>query len=217
MLTSKIEIYLSTLYLYWNLENPFIMEHIKKTITVDILKLNKFSFVILLLVLILIVFPFFLLWKSNLYDNIVYLSKCFSHTTLFLNTVIVLSILIVGIILHELIHCVTWAAFSEDRFKAVKFGFNWKTCTPYSHCRNSMLNKHYILSTIMPLIILGVIPSLFALIYGNLLMLIYGLFFIISASGDILLVFYLFKENMNSIIKDHPNKIGFYVCENSDC
>jgi len=41
-------------------------------------------------------------------------------------------IIVLGIFVHELIHGVTWIIIGGKDFSAVKFGFQWKTLTPYA-------------------------------------------------------------------------------------
>jgi hypothetical protein len=36
----------------------------------------------------------------------------------------------IGIILHELIHGITWAKYTKDGFKSIRFGVLWKFLTP---------------------------------------------------------------------------------------
>jgi hypothetical protein len=42
---------------------------------------------------------------------------------------IVLIALTIGIILHELIHGITWAKYTKDGFKSIRFGVLWKFLT----------------------------------------------------------------------------------------
>ena len=69
---------------------------------------------------------------------------------------------------------------------------------------------------IMPCIILGIIPAIIALAIGNLLLLIWGIFFITVAAGDIWMVWLLGKEKSDNMIIDHPTEAGFYVIEEQD-
>lgn len=45
---------------------------------------------------------------------------------------------IVFIVIHELLHGLTWSLFTENGFKDVAFGFIWKYLTPYCSCKVPM-------------------------------------------------------------------------------
>jgi len=117
----------------------------------------------------------------------------------------------IGIIAHELIHGITWAMYTKNGFKSIKFGVLWKVLTPYCHCSEPLKVKHYITGAIMPAIILGFLPFVYSLFTGNALWLFFGIFFTMSAVGDFLIVNLVRKENMNSLVLDHPSEVGCYV------
>ena len=158
--------------------------------------------------LILFGLPYFLIWRTNLTidhykSTIVELGQW--------TTIIIFSSIILGIVLHELIHGLTWSIFAESGLKSIKFGVIWKWLTPYCHCKEPLLVKEYIIGASMPAIILGIIPSIFAIITGNLVLILFGLFFTLAAGGDFMMINILRKEPMNNLVQDHSSKIGCYV------
>ncbi|MBN2777036.1 MAG: DUF3267 domain-containing protein [Bacteroidales bacterium] len=72
-----------------------------------------------------------------------------------------------GVVLHEILHAITWGIFAKKGFKSIKFGFKIKYLTPYCHCKEALRVKHYKLGAAMPLIILGIIPSLYGIVFGD--------------------------------------------------
>ncbi|KEH97129.1 metalloprotease family protein [Clostridium massiliodielmoense] len=40
-------------------------------------------------------------------------------------------IVFVGIVVHESIHGITWAVFCKKKWRAIGFGVDWSTLTPY--------------------------------------------------------------------------------------
>jgi hypothetical protein len=120
-------------------------------------------------------------------------------------------VFIIGIIVHELIHGVVWASYAKNGFKSIKFGVIWKMITPYCHCTEPLKLKQYIIGAIMPAIILGFIPAILALVVGNIALLIFGVFFIISGSGDFLIIHALRNEKKDTLVEDHPSEAGCYV------
>ena len=68
----------------------------------------------------------------------------------------------------------------------------------------------------MPLIVLGLIPSLLAMAIGSMDILLLGLVMILSAGGDMLIILMLLKYKAASrdiIIFDHPSQAGSIVFE----
>ncbi|MDR1416022.1 MAG: DUF3267 domain-containing protein [Prevotellaceae bacterium] len=181
-----------------------------KEITISIGKANLFSFVVLLFDIVFVVLPYFFLWKDSLYDIATHMYKTyFSILPLTLSAVVVVSILLLGIVLHEFLHGFTWSFFTKNGFKDIRFGVKkWILPTPYCHCTAPMKNKYFVLGVAMPFLILGLIPSIAAMANGNFLLLFFGMVFVAAASGDIFIAVKLLRENPNSIVKDHPDKVG---------
>jgi len=126
--------------------------------------------------------------------------------------VIILS-LIFGMIIHEIIHGETWKLFSKGEKLNIKYGFYWKALTPYAHCKEPIEITNYRLGTIMPSIIVGLLPYLYGLILNNLLVLFFGLFFILAAGGDFLITWMLRNEKPGSMVQDNPSRAGCYVID----
>lgn len=124
--------------------------------------------------------------------------------------------MIIGIILHELIHGLTWALFVNGGIRAIKFGFLKKYLTPYCHCKGYLKVRHYIAGAVMPAIILGILPTLWAFINGSIMIFFLGVYFIVAASGDFLIIFLLRSENFNSYVKDHESLPGCIVYKKKD-
>ena len=120
------------------------------------------------------------------------------------------------IVVHELVHGITWSLFCENGFKDIEFGVMWQMLTPYCTCGTPLKKGHYILGGLMPLIVLGIIPTVIAYIIGSLWLLIVGLVMILSAGGDILICWKLVRYKADAsevLIYDHPTKGGSIIFE----
>ena len=71
----------------------------------------------------------------------------------------------------------------------------------------------YIKGAMMPCIVMGIIPSVVALLIGNVPLLLWGIFFIGGAAGDIWMTWLLTKEDPKSMVLDHPTEAGFYILD----
>ncbi len=183
----------------------------KELLTFDLMKANLYAIFSIIPILILYGVPFVLLWRNTF--SKVALKNFIDEFTLGIwgNFVSILLVMTIGIIVHELIHGITWAMYAKNGFKSIKFGVLWKVLTPYCHCSEPLKVKHYITGGIMPAFILGFLPFVYSLFTGNALWLFFGIFFTMSAVGDFLIVNLVRKEDMNSLVLDHPSEVGCYV------
>ena len=97
--------------------------------------------------------------------------------------IICLIIFFALIVLHELIHGFTWSRFTPHGFKDIDFGIMLNSLSPYCTCREPLRKGAYITGALMPLIILGIIPTLLSLAVGSTGMLYIGICMIAAEIG----------------------------------
>jgi len=119
-------------------------------------------------------------------------------------------VIIVSIVVHELIHGLTWSLFTKHGFKSVAFGVIWKYLTPYCSCKEALGRGQYILGGIMPGLVLGIIPQVTACFTGSFLLELYGAFMTICAGGDLMIFIMILRDKKcgDEYYLDHPTKIG---------
>lgn len=125
-------------------------------------------------------------------------------------------IIFVLIVVHELIHGITWAAFAKNGWKSISFGFIVEYLTPYCSCNQPMKKYQIILGAIMPTIILGFIPAIVAVFTGSTITLFVALMLIMGGGGDMIIIFKLlrFKSTAKDVLFiDHPYELGTAVFE----
>lgn len=166
--------------------------------TMGIGKVNIIALLLIIPITAAIVTPFILIWD---YDTL-NAGKDLFHAHF-------LSILVLGIITHELLHGFTWGHFASNGLKSIKFGIKWKYMTPYCHCKEPLKVKHYRIGGAMPLIVMGIIPSIIGLIIGHGGILSFGIFFSWAAGGDIIALYMLRNLSKDDYVSDHPAKMGF--------
>ncbi len=181
------------------------MEGKGRKVSIDIVKANIFAIVIMVVAAIVFLVPFFWIWKDRKPAGEL-LGGFGDWTTVFI-------LMFVGIVVHELIHGLTWACYAKSGWKSISFGMMWKLLTPYCHCNEPMRIPGYMMGAMMPCIVLGVIPAMVALCIGSLPLMAWGIFFIAAAAGDIWMTWLLTKENPKSLVLDHPSEAGFYIID----
>jgi len=148
-------------------------------------------------------------WLSLIHQNMSIIQKVIDAPWwLFLVPIALLA----GIVLHELIHGIVMAAFTNNGWKSVSFGFNARAFAPYTHCNEPLSPNAYRLTLVMPGILLGDIPVLISWFTGNILFLFFGILFTLGAAGDIIIV-WLSRNITDGKLQDHPEKIGFVHVE----
>ncbi len=121
--------------------------------------------------------------------------------------------LIAGIPVHELLHAFVFGAFARGGYKAVKFGIDRSTYTPYCHCTAPIRVRWYRLGALLPLIVLGVVPFVYSLFIGSFGWWLFGYIYIIAAGGDLVALKLLKGISAHRKVLDHPEKMGFYVLD----
>ena len=178
-------------------ENKEISEY-----TMGLGKANLIAFILMIPITIILLTPFLLFWN---YETFEVSRKAFIYYSL--------PFLLIGIVVHELLHGITWAFYTRNGMKSIKFGFKWKFLTPYCHCKEPLKVKDYRIGVAMPLIILGIIPSIIAIVIGHGALLSFGIIFSWAAGGDIIAIFMLRKLDDDIYVSDHPKEMGFYINE----
>ena len=185
----------------------------KEQLTFDLAKLNLYGFLGFIPVILIYVIPFYLFWDETFsiegFKNLGFGKELVDYA--FGYSFFIVFIMLLGIIIHELIHGITFSFFAKTGFKAIKFGVIWKMLTPYCHCTEPLLVKHYRIGGIMPAVILGFLPFIYSLLFGNIFCLIFALFFTMAAIGDFYIIYLLRNESKNSMVLDHPSEVGCFI------
>ncbi len=128
---------------------------------------------------------------------------------------IALSLLITGIFAHELLHGLTWMAAAKLDWNAIKYGFKLSALTPYAHCKEPISAKAYRWGIVAPGLILGILPFIASLWFGNAWLLGFGFIFTLAAGGDFLMLWIIKNIPDDSLVKDHPDRVGCKVVSTS--
>jgi Putative zincin peptidase len=82
-----------------------------------------------------------------------------------------LTVLLVSVAAHELIHGLTWQALTRSSPAAVSYGMQWQTLTPFAHLTKPIEVGIYRIGGLMPGLVLGMLPYLLGLALGNTILL----------------------------------------------
>jgi len=181
----------------------------KKDLSLPTTKATLLSFVIGLPIACLLLAIYLWQWGAAHYFNN-------ASPQLFLYSFFgIIAILIIGSVVHELIHGLSWAFFAHLPLTSIKFGFQWQMLTPYVHCPEPMEVNAYRLGGSMPLIILGLLPSLIGILTGSGWSIFFGFLFTLAASGDMLVLWLIRGVRRGQLVQDHPTRVGCYLIESA--
>ena len=162
--------------------------------------------------------PFVILWGGGIFNEIkdlveVLLNKgIFAYLWMFVKIYFwIITVIIGGVILHEIIHALVFMVFAKNGFESIEFGFIEKPFIPYVHCKEKLKLWEYRLGVVLPGLILGLVPCLLGLWLGNPIIIFIGIFFSSSAAGDLLLLKATKGIDPKSKIRDLPDQMGFEV------
>ncbi len=186
---------------------------IRKEITLSATKANLIGLIFLFPLLLLLALPYYIIWSEHFTRTRIIGYVEAKEAWTYLDYALIMLVIISGIVAHELLHGFTWSLYTKRRWRSIKFGIMWEMITPYCHCEEPLKMKPYRIGTLMPAIVLGFIPSIVAIVIGHLPLMLFGFFFTFAAGGDFIMIWLLRKESANTIIADHPNKIGCIIYE----
>ena len=124
--------------------------------------------------------------------------------------------LIVLVVVHELIHGLSWAVFAEHHWKDIEFGFIKQNLTPYCTCSVPLSKEQYIFGAMTPLVVLGILPMIAGILTGSFPVLFIGIIMADAAAGDIMIVREILRYRSRAariVYIDHPTQAGGVIFE----
>ncbi len=122
-----------------------------------------------------------------------------------------LAAIIILIVLHELLHGITWAVFAKNHFRSIDFGVSWKMITPYCTCSEPLKKWQYLLGSAMPTLILGYGLTAVAAACSSFPLLVLAVLMIFGGGGDIFIILKMLMfvpEAEDVVYYDHPYECG---------
>ena len=173
-------------------------------LTVSIVKANIFA-VVLLIPLLIAGGGLFFLRNQSMSGG---LGK--------MNPLLFAALFFAMIVVHELIHGLSWSLFAENHWKDIEFGFMKQYLTPYCTCGVPLKKGSYIFGALTPLVLLGILPMIAGILTNSLGLLLLGVIMADAAAGDILIVWKILRyrsEAETIVYIDHPTQAGGVIFE----
>jgi hypothetical protein len=116
--------------------------------------------------------------------------------------------LVLGVILHELIHGIFWAWAVRRPLGIIRFGIHWKAMAPHAQCTVPLPAAAYRLGAAAPGLILGVVPALAGAVTGTGAVAAFGWLMILGAGGDLVVLWLIRSLPGHMSVQDHPTRAG---------
>ncbi len=170
--------------------------------TASVAAANAYAVVIVLPVLAVLVVGYGLVWGWDVLGN--------GFNALIEPFWLFLLLFAVGVVVHEALHGIAWRMAGAAP-GSVRFGFQWKTLTPYAHSSAPMRARAYRIGVLTPGGVLGLAPALVGLAVGAGAAFWFGVLFTLAAGGDALILWLLRGVPGDRLVKDHPSKPGCLI------
>jgi len=127
--------------------------------------------------IILLLFLLFILLGSFTYFTDYKLANFFN-----INLLVILPL---SIIVHELLHMIGFLLY-DFKLEKISFGIN-KVGIPFTRISKVIPKKYFLIATLMPMVLLGILPLIYSLIIFNKIIVTFSIINISGSSGDILI------------------------------
>ena len=170
----------------------------QKLLTIPIKETNKQALILGLPIVVVLGLVFFLL------------NQFAPFGTSPLEILLLFVLFLILVVVHELIHGITWACFAKSHFKAISFGIMNGTYNPYCTCNEALSRTQYIIGALAPTIILGILPCVIAIAIASAPLFLLGALMILAGGGDLAICKKLLscKQTGETIYLDHPTECG---------
>lgn len=119
--------------------------------------------------------------------------------------------LIVLIVVHEATHALGWILFAGVPPRQIRFGFAWKTLSPYAHAQVAMPVGGYRIGVVLPLIVTGILPVVIGTLSNSGWLTATGAMLVSAAVGDLAVLWVIRDVPAGVQVIDHPQNAGCYV------
>jgi len=187
----------------------------QREILIPLEKVYRTAMILLPVIFLFYLIPYLLIWFSSFTEKLGYfIRSVFSRGGFSVIRPYIVKgtiSIVLGIVLHELLHGLGWIPFTKGKFRSLRFGFMVPEMAPYAHCKETLPVYGYRIGILLPAIVLGFLPALKGVVTGSFSWLCYGILFTWAASGDLIMFWHIRKLKPNDKVTDHPEKLGCIV------
>lgn len=131
------------------------------------------------------------------------------------NLMLLLLANILTMLLHEILHSVSYVIYGAD-FKKIVYGSYIEKGVLYCLCKQNISRKNILNSLMFPLFYLGIIPFIIAIIFRIPFLLFLAILNIAGAAGDIIMFMYIIRLDKKIEFTEFDNPMRFAIYTDKD-
>ncbi|MDX1429240.1 MAG: DUF3267 domain-containing protein, partial [Rhodothermales bacterium] len=114
---------------------------------------------------------------------------------------------VLSVPIHEGLHALGMIATGTPA-SSISFGAKLREGVVYIHCATPMSLTAYRFTLLLPLVVTGVVPAIVGIVIGSGWVTVYAALMIVSAIGDMEMVYRLRELPGTTLVRDHPHELG---------
>jgi hypothetical protein len=116
-----------------------------------------------------------------------------------------------GRLLHELLHLAAYRLFGRAPRGAARLALGRAALSPQVECDRPITARAYRRVLAFPGLVLGVLPGLAAMATGSWLLLVWAIWMVVVAGGDVAALWAMRGVPGESVVFAHPTRLGCQV------
>jgi hypothetical protein len=177
---------------------------------ISVVKANMYALIFAIPAFLISIFPYYLIWHNYEIENTDNL-----FTAIMLLVIYFVSLLVL-IVVHELIHGIFFAKYSQSGWKAVKFGIMWKMFTPYCHGKEPITMNQYRIALLMPTVVVGLLPVIISFFIDSTTLNFIGFTLLLGGAGDVTVVWLTRKVKGSTVVLDSETQVGCEIIDDEN-
>ncbi|MBT8399572.1 MAG: DUF3267 domain-containing protein [Rhodothermia bacterium] len=124
-----------------------------------------------------------------------------------IGVLILIGVYTLSIPVHEGLHALGMIVTGTPA-SAISFGAKLRQGIVYIHCDRPMSLRSYRFTLLLPVAVTGVLPAVVSVAVGSQWIAVYSALMIVSAVGDMEMVWRLRRLPGETLVRDHPDELG---------
>jgi dienelactone hydrolase len=125
-------------------------------------------------------------------------------------------LLLSGLLLHEAVHWLAYRLLGRVPAGSLRLSMNRAAIAPQVRCESPLRARTYRIILLLPALLLGVAPGVIAIAVGSWLLVIWALWMLVAASGDLVTLWAMRGVASAATVRAHPTRAGCEIMSWTD-
>ncbi|WP_374685835.1 alpha/beta hydrolase [Promineifilum sp.] len=128
----------------------------------------------------------------------------------------IFALLMGGLLLRQGVHWLAYRVLGRVPARSLRLGMNRAAITPQVRCELPVPARAYRVILLLPALLLGVAPGIVAIAIGSWLLVIWALWMLVAASGDLVALWAMRGVPPMATVRAHPTRAGCEIISWTD-